>query len=161
MNIFIISDSHFGHEKMNEWSLRPIDFNEKIWKGLDELPDDCILIHCGDLTIGHDAMTAMKMQDYKFKKWLIRGNHDHHSISWYIKNGWDFVADEVVINMFGNQFLFSHAPLARRKGISKNIHGHLHGGKSHGLPEFYDPTYHFEVCPEVVGYKPVKLSQKI
>lgn len=161
MDIYIISDTHFGHQNMIKWSMRPEDYNDKLWKALDSIPDEAILIHCGDITMGSDALTHMKLQSYKFKKWLVRGNHDNHSISWYVKNGWDFVGDEVVINMFGNKFLFSHMPLPKREEISRNIHGHLHGGKSRGRPDFYDEEYHTEVTPEVVGYNLTKLSQKI
>lgn len=156
--IYVISDSHFGHSKMEEWSLRPSDFNEKIWKGLDSLPDDAILIHCGDITLGEDAITHIKLKQYKFKKWLILGNHDRHSITWYVNNGWDFVCTEMVLEIFGSKILFSHIPLPKREGITKNIHGHLHGGNSHNFPEFYDKEYHFEVCPEVIGYFPAKLG---
>lgn len=161
MDIFIYSDTHFGHDNMIAWSLRPEDFNEKIWELFDQIPDDSILIHCGDISMGSDAVVHMKLQKYKFKKWLIRGNHDSHSISWYIRNGWDFVADEIVINMYNNKFLFSHIPQPKREGITRNIHGHLHGGKSRGFPDFYDDEYHVEVTPEAVGYNLIKLSQKI
>lgn len=161
MNIYIVSDTHFGHMNMIEWALRPVHFNELLWKMFDQIPADSILIHCGDVTLGGDYATHTKLQTYPFKKWLVRGNHDNHSISWYVKNGWDFVADEIVIKMFGNAFLFSHMPLPKREGISKNIHGHLHGGKSHGLPDFYEEGYHIEVTPEVIGYSPLKLSQEI
>jgi calcineurin-like phosphoesterase family protein len=156
--IYTISDTHFGHSKMEEWALRPHDFNEKLWNGFNQLPEDAILIHCGDVTLGADATTHIRLQQYKFKKWLILGNHDHHSISWYVKNGWDFVGSEVVLKIFGENVLFTHEPQPRREYITKNIHGHLHGGKSHGFPDFYDATYHIEVCPEVIGYFPAKVG---
>lgn len=161
MNIYVISDTHFGHENMVKWSLRPEDFNEKLWKGLDDLPADSILIHCGDISMGYDATTHMRLQKYPFKKWLIFGNHDNHSISWYIKNGWDFAAHEVMIKMFGSNILFTHVPMPKREGIDKNIHGHLHGGKSRGFPDFYDEKYHIEVTPEAIGYVPAKLGNQI
>ncbi len=160
MNIYVISDTHFGHENMVNWALRPEDFNEKIWKGLDTLPEDSILIHCGDITMGADATTHIRLAGYKFKKWLVLGNHDNHSISWYVRNGWDFVANEIMIKMFGKNILFTHYPLPKREGIDINIHGHLHGGASHGKPDFYDTTYHKEVTPEVIGYTPAKLGTK-
>ncbi len=161
MEIYIYSDTHFGHDNMVTWALRPANFNEKIWSMLDKIPDDAIFIHCGDISMGSDALTHIRLQKYRFKKWLIRGNHDKHSIGWYVKNGWDFVANEMVIDMFGNRFLFTHIPEIKREGISKNIHGHLHGSKSHPRPDFYDDNYHYEVTPEVVGYSLVRLSQKI
>ncbi len=161
MNIYVTSDTHFGHAKMEEWSLRPKDFNEKLWEGFDRLPEDSILLHLGDLTIGHDATTHLKLAKYKFKKWLVLGNHDNHSISYYVTNGWDFVGDEVVIKMFGHNILFTHEPVPKREGVTKNIHGHLHGGKSRGFPDFYDEEYHVEVTPEVIGYNPAKLGNQV
>lgn len=161
MDIYLISDTHFGHDNMVKWSLRPADFNEKLWDLLDQVPEDAMLIHLGDISMGSDAMTHMKLQNYKFKKILVRGNHDKHSSSWYMKNGWDFVADELVMKQFGNSYLFSHCPLPKREGVHKNIHGHLHGGKSRGFPDFYDTLYHMEITPEAIGYKLIKLSQKI
>ena len=161
MDIYIVSDTHFGHENMVKWSLRPEDYDEKLWAGFDKIPEDGILLHLGDITMGYDATTHIHLAKYKFKKWLVRGNHDKHSISWYVKNGWDFVADEIVIEMFGGRFLFTHVPQPKREGITKNIHGHLHGGKSRGFPDFYDESYHVEVTPEVIGYNPIKLGQNI
>lgn len=158
MNIFVISDTHFGHSNLVDKGIRPVVNDEKVWKGFDQVPDDAILIHCGDITIGMDATFHMKFADYKFKKWLIRGNHDRHSISWYVKNGWDCVFDEAVIEMFGGKILFTHEPQPKREDIMRNIHGHLHGGKSRGFPDFYDKEYHQEVTPEVIGYIPAKLK---
>lgn len=161
MNIYVYSDTHFGHDNMVVWALRPVDFNEKIWKMLDQIPKDSLFIHCGDFSMGSDALSHMRFQQYLFKKMLVRGNHDNHSISWYLKSGWDMVVDEAVIKMFGGTFLFSHYPLPKREGITKNIHGHLHGSRSHPKPDFYDEDYHVEVTPEVVGYNLVKLSSNI
>lgn len=158
--IFVISDSHFGHRKMTEWSLRPEDYNERIWKGLDSLPEDSILIHLGDITMGMDKLVHDKLQGYKFKKWLVRGNHDNNSVTWYVSHGWDSVCDEMVLEMFGHKILLSHMPMPKREGITKNIHGHLHGGRSRMRPPFYDESYHFEVCPEVIGYYPAKLGNQ-
>lgn len=161
MEIYVISDTHFGHVKLQDADIRPKDNDARLWAGIDALPDDCILMHLGDLTLGHDAITHMTLAKYKFKKWLILGNHDNHSTSYYVRNGWDFVGNEVMINMFGHNILFSHYPLPKRDGVGKNIHGHLHGGKSRGFPDFYDEDYHIEVTPEVIGYRPAKLGNKM
>ena len=159
MNIYLISDTHFGHKMLKEEGLRPKNQDDLLWKGFGSLPDDCILIHCGDITIGMDATFHNTFRKFTFKKWLIKGNHDRHSHSWYVTNGWDCVFDEAVIEMFGGRILFTHKPEPKREGIMKNIHGHLHGGKSRGFPDFYDEKYHQEVTPEVIGYIPVKLGQ--
>lgn len=160
MNIYLISDTHFGHANMYKWGLRPQDFEEKLWAGFDSLPKDCVLIHCGDISMGDDLITHDILKEYPFKKWLIRGNHDKKSISWYLENGWDAVFDEALLTVFGERILFTHVPYPKREGVSKNIHGHLHGGKSRGFPAYYDTSYHKEVTPEAIGYTPIKLSQK-
>lgn len=161
MDIFVISDTHFGHKKMITWSLRPLDFEEKLWKSMDLIPEGAALIHCGDITFGEDNLVHERLKTYRFKKWLVKGNHDNHSNSWYLSNGWDFVCDEFVISIFGKNILFSHAPLPKRDGIDINIHGHLHGGKSRGRPDYYNEDYHKEVTPEVVGYNLVRLNIKL
>jgi len=156
--IFCISDTHFGHKNMIEWALRPLDFEDLLWKAIEAIPAQGILLHLGDISMGSDALTHERLRKIPCKKWLIRGNHDNHSFTWYMNNGWDFVGDELTLTIFGKHFLFSHIPIPRRDGIEKNIHGHMHGGKSHGFPDFYDTSYHMEITPEVVGYNLVRLQ---
>lgn len=50
--IYIITDTHFNHSAMIPYCGRPENFDELIWKGLDQLKDDDILIHLGDICIG-------------------------------------------------------------------------------------------------------------
>ena len=54
MKIYLITDTHFFHSKMLEYENRPPDFNEKIIKGLAQIPMGAMLIHLGDLCIGRD-----------------------------------------------------------------------------------------------------------
>jgi len=159
--IYVISDTHFGHQNLIDYGVKEENSDEEMWKGFDTLPDDCILIHCGDITIGMDEMFHIRFAKYKFKKWLIKGNHDNHSISWYLTNGWDCVVDELMIKMYGENILFTHIPYSKRHGISRNIHGHLHNNKSRGLPDFYDKDYHKEVTTNVIGFTPLKLKEVI
>lgn len=160
--IYVISDSHFGHSKMEEWALRPHGFEEKIWAGISRLPKDAILIHLGDVSMGADYDVESRLRELPFKKWLIRGNHDQHSITWYVNHGWDACADLMVLDLFGGRLLLTHEPKRRINSTygdyTKNVHGHLHGGKSRARPDFYDENYHVEVCPEVIGYEPAKLG---
>ncbi len=156
--IYCVSDTHFGHKNMVEWALRPVDFEQKLWEAIEAIPADGILLHLGDVALGSDALTHERLQKIPCKKWLVRGNHDNHSFSWYLNNGWDFVGDQIILSIYGKSFLFSHMPQPKMDGIEKNIHGHMHGGKSHGFPSFYDTSYHMEITPEVVGYNLVKLQ---
>lgn len=57
------------------------------------------------------------------RKTLVRGNHDKHSNSWYMNNGFDFSCDAM---LFRNIW-FTHKPADfLPDGAELNIHGHLH-----------------------------------
>jgi calcineurin-like phosphoesterase family protein len=87
-----------------------------------------------------------------------RGNHDRKSNSWYLANGWDFVADEMTVTLFGMRIAFSHKPLTSYlyPGTGINIHGHHHNTLHH--PEDQVTSRHKLVCIEH-GYAPVTLQQ--
>lgn len=132
MNYWVLADTHFGHEKLGGAYGWPSDFAEKIIKQVSLIvqPRD-ILIHLGDVcfyTEGywHNLLRASCLG----KMWLIRGNHDKRSYSWYIDKGWDFVAESVRLEIFGSNLLLTHKPneswceSVDTKII--NIHGHLH-----------------------------------
>lgn len=127
IKIWIITDTHFGHAAMVPYCGRPIDFGEKILKNLNVVGPDDILIHLGDFCIGNDLIWhQMFMERVKGKKWLVRGNHDHKSNSWYLANGWDFVGDKFLNKFFGKNILFSHAPTKDVGLFDINLHGHFH-----------------------------------
>lgn len=125
MNIWLITDTHFGHEGlMCPEAGRPKDYAARIRRSLGRIPADAVLIHLGDVCIGDDAEHHYNhIAPLACKKWLVRGNHDKKSVGWYLEHGWDFVADAIVLNAFGEWIMFSHEPLAY-EGL--NICGHLH-----------------------------------
>jgi len=126
MNYKIITDTHFNHDKMVEYCGRPKDFELRIEKGLKQLTGDDILIHLGDICIGKDQEIHDRYIKWlPCRKWLIRGNHDKKSNNWYLRNGWDFVADMFSIILFGKEIIFSHRPLGITGDVI-NIHGHFH-----------------------------------
>lgn len=128
---WIIADTHFGHERIKIFENRPENFEDQILKNLrSNIEEDSVLIHLGDFCIGDDVLwQSAFMRNVKGRKVLVRGNHDRKSISWYYRHGWDFVADEVTLNIHGAELLFTHQPVMF-PGTKLNIHGHLHR-KSH------------------------------
>ncbi len=128
MNYWVITDTHFGHTRMQELCYRPADADEQMLHNIGQyVKDDDILIHLGDFCIGRDQYwhdTVFK--DTKYKKYLIKGNHDNKSMTWYSKRGWDCVASEITLNIFGLKILFSHRPVKDCIHFDLNIHGHLH-----------------------------------
>lgn len=128
MTLYVISDTHFGHNKMHDYCGRPVGFEETILSNISHTCRlDDVLIHLGDVCIYKDEYWHEKLMDARdCKKWLIKGNHDRKSNTWYLEHGWDFVADEIKFDMFGKILLLSHAPVLDRTDFDINIHGHLH-----------------------------------
>lgn len=127
MRYFVISDTHFGHTKMQEKCGRPDGFEDAILKNLATLttPTD-IMIHLGDIAWGkHEYWMGKFMEFCRGTKWLVKGNHDSHTNSWYHDHGWHFVGDAIQLDVFGERLLFTHRPIAAPKGMV-NVHGHLH-----------------------------------
>jgi len=127
MKIYITTDTHFDHANMIKYCGRPENFNEIIWKGLEQIKNNDILIHLGDFCIGNDVENHFHLRGLllKCKKILVRGNHDRKSDSWYLKHGWDFVCEQFRNTYFGQDILFSHTPKPD-SGYDINIHGHFH-----------------------------------
>lgn len=121
---WVATDFHFGHKKMLEVGRQP-GYEQKILKQLSQIPDDDTLIFLGDFCIGNDEKWHHEINQFWFRKWLIRGNHDDKSTSWYLSHGWNAICNEMTMEIYGEWLSFSHNPM----GVSDcdvNIHGHLH-----------------------------------
>ena len=125
MNVYIIADTHFKHEKMRTYCDRPPNFTERIIKNChNTLKPEDLIIHLGDVAIG-------KLEDWEWivpslpGRWiLIRGNHDRQkSCSWWMEHGFQFACDGM---KFRNCWLTHEPDTSRAGGCDLNIHGHLH-----------------------------------
>ncbi len=127
--IWVISDTHFGHQKMEKYCGRPKNFEEKIIKNLHRLikPSD-VLVHLGDFSIGNNQEWHNRvLKPLQCKKWLVLGNHDRKSNSFYLCNGWDFVGRYILGTWYGKDILFSHVPQWQSDlPFNLNIFGHFH-----------------------------------
>lgn len=170
-NIWIITDTHFGHEKIKKMGNgRPDDFEMKMLKAIHDLvkPGDTV-IHLGDICIGNDLQWNQRFLDMcgkDVKKILIRGNHDSKSYSWYYARGWDHVCEIMQIRYFGKEVLLSHMPILRKKFWDTyhepviNVHGHLHGNRNRHSEVFIsDPDFNYDAAPDTHDYKPVLLKK--
>lgn len=160
MNYWVLTDTHFGHEILHDVCGRPENFEDRILANTRKYikPGD-VLIHLGDFCIGNDAKWhEIFMVSCAGKKWLIKGNHDRKSTSWYLSHGWDFVGDEIRLHMFGKEIVLSHMPVDVRGIGTINIHGHSHNTRHH--PENEVSNHHRLFFIEH-GYAPVKLERLI
>ena len=130
--IWLISDTHFHHAKMVDYCYRPKDFEARIMKALCQIPYTDILIHLGDIGMGQDQLVHNTyIKPLACKKWLVLGNHDKKSNSWYLDNSWDFVCKKFYSTYFGKRILFSHRPEKDDEYYDINIHGHFHNSERH------------------------------
>jgi len=164
--IWLIADTHFNHKKVDEWCNRKPGWEDKLRGGLAAIPDEDVLIHLGDICIGAEKETHGILQRVSnCKKWLIRGNHDKKTNSWYLSHGWDVVCENMGVRCCGTNVLLSHKPMPFRPDIYDiNIHGHFH---NIGLERCYEcepslPPYHgkwhYRLSCEETNYQPILLE---
>lgn len=158
---WLLPDTHFFHDKMvTDWGIRPHNYNDLIMKNLKRLvaPQDR-MIHLGDVIFYKYDQLKPLLDSIPCKKFLVMGNHDRKSRSWYMNNGFDFVADSFVVG----DIIFSHKPIrSLPDGCRINIHGHFHNTnhRSHEpqYNEWYDTKVHRLVALEYTNYEPVNLK---
>ena len=177
MKISIISDTHLNHKNIKEYCNRPDNWTEQILFSIGNFDAD-LLIHLGDVSLGNDVEWHRLFTDLPMKKWLILGNHDGKSMTWYLNHGWDFVGRSVMIYLYGIRILFSHRPypfppmktvtreLRRQVAFSEemidkprsnfdiNVHGHCHN-----RPNLELETWQKPFILENQDYKPVDLKE--
>ena len=136
MRILLAADWHLGHDKLIEKAGRPPDFNERILDNLKKVRATAdVLIFLGDICIRNDDQHHYRIREAlgglnQLKRWLILGNHDRKTKTWYLQHGWDFVAKELTFDAFGLRLLFTHIPQPPGD-YDINIHGHLHNTGHH------------------------------
>jgi len=126
--IWLLPDPHLGHSYLVKKNIRPAGFEEQIIKFIKThvLFYD-VLICLGDFTFfGKNEYTEKFAEASKCTKWLTRGNHDERSIHWYLSHGFNMVADEIKLTIYGKVVLLSHIPIVNRNDFDICIHGHLH-----------------------------------
>ena len=132
-NYWVISDTHFGHEKMVRSGYRKEGFEEKIVRNCKHVIRECdMLIHTGDVAFYKNAHWHDKfLAEVRCKRSiLVLGNHDRETLTWYYDRGWSFVCSKFELSIYGKYLIFSHRPI-HQKELPKgciNIHGHLHDG---------------------------------
>jgi len=115
---------------------------------------DDVVIHLGDVIIGRQSELQGILEQLPGTKILVRGNHDYEKNSWYIKRGFAFVCDMLVIR----DFLFSHEPIeVLPSGVRINIHGHFHNN-DHRTSDFNVKPHNKLIFIEH-EYKPVSLDE--
>jgi calcineurin-like phosphoesterase family protein len=178
MNVFLVSDTHFGHEatctkftKPDGSPLRPFanaeEMNEALVLLWNEVvrPDD-IVYHLGDVVMSHRHLPIVSRLNGK--KHLIAGNHDPLIGKKAKKfNFADYFETVGPLKEWG-EMIFTHVPLhpACMTRWKYNVHGHLHANEImlknyHAWKEeerlVPDPRY-LCVSIEHTDFKPIALE---
>jgi len=127
MKIYIITDTHLNHKMAlkNKWITKK-QTDDFFKQRKDILLSKNILIHLGDVSLGNDIIAHKTITNGFMRCILVRGNHDNHSVFWYLENGWSFVCDKFTLNMYGYEIVFTHVPIKHNKINQINICGHMH-----------------------------------
>lgn len=163
VNIFLVSDTHYGHSLLSDLGTRPVDFSEKLYENMQKtLKKDDILVHLGDICIGSDTFVHKKyIQSLPCRKILVKGNHDRKSDNYYLRSGWDFVCKSFVKEYYGLNVLFTHMPQIYDVAYyDMNIHGHLHENNHRGCTVPYDMMgrRYALISMEALHYMPITLD---
>ena len=164
-NIFVISDTHFGHKNILKFldtegnllrNFENIDhMNEHIveqWN--NTVKDNDIVYHLGDVYFadGHKVLSRLRG-----RKRLILGNHDNGKSEFLHKH-----FQKILMWREFKDFdcILTHVPI-HESGLYKrkyNLHGHVHKGSHRDLIQ--DKRY-VNCCVEVRDYMPVSIEELV
>lgn len=159
--IFLVSDTHFGHEKTctdfkqpdGVTPLRPFanadEMDEEMVKRWNEVVRPCDKVyHLGDVVINRKKLEVLGRLNGK--KRLIRGNHDIFPTKDYLKYFDEIYGVRVLEGM-----ILSHIPLSEGSITARyrtNVHGHLHAN------DIANPMY-FNVSVEQINFTPIEIDE--
>lgn len=183
--LFILSDTHFGHDNIIKYQQRPKNHEIiMLSEWVRAVTDDDQILHMGDVFLGRggnpkrwsDVLARMPGE-----KFLIKGNHDEIDNELYLKAGFTIVPEFI-----DRGVAFTHRPITNKFPVGSNvvpdkemtgpridalrakqdeigwhtnIHGHIHANPHHQEDGSYDPTKtYINVCVEVMDYKPIHLG---
>lgn len=163
-NVFLISDTHFGHANMYTFLREDGTRVRQEFQNVQEADEAMVdrwnavvnpkdkVYHLGDVVINRKFMHTLSRLNGD--KVLIKGNHDIFRLEDYTPHFRDIRAYHVL-----DRAILSHVPihpsqLGRFKG---NIHGHLHEKLVMGV-DFVPDAHYISVCVEHTQYAPMELS---
>lgn len=173
---YVISDTHFDHEKILEFTNRPFKTVGEMDNTLIEnwnniITNDDTVIHCGDFAFGGSEEIRNYASQLNGNIILIRGNHDRKGIKFFEDCGFEVSREKVskkqYIYTLGivkdneiHRYILSHAPLPDNLIPDEfiNMHGHLH---DYPLSDKFDKSKHRCVSVECIDYKPLRLDKKV
>jgi calcineurin-like phosphoesterase family protein len=181
-DIWLVSDTHFGHKNIISYSNRPYkDVEEMDWDMVEKwnsvVKDGDKVYHLGDVYMGGQSREYINniLSHLKGQKRLILGNHDNGKDQ-ILQNHFKKIDVWRMFKEFG--LLLTHVPVhpssaeriehsmvwnngtqqyepKEKKYFLKNIHGHTH---TNAEPDGDTKRYKC-VCVELINYTPVNIEE--
>ena len=150
--IYVVPDTHLGHENIKKYCNRPDNFEKLIEKNWNEtITEKDTVIHLGDISFSEEWIK--RLGSWNGKKILVRGNHDKMPPDFYMNVGFTVVVEEIAMDINNLIILFSHRPKFNH-GYDINIHGH-----QHNLAVYDNKRLYLPLSIEHMGYKPLALDE--
>ena len=169
--LFLTSDSHYGHYHICKYCHRPFQSRSEMdqtliknWNAV--VPEDGIVIHCGDFMLPHneDIKEYNKyLNQLHGRVLLLRGNHDIASLDW-VSDKLIAVRDQAMIVVDGVKIFAQHYPCAAFNG-DYHVYGHIHtlaDGTCYGIDGDVTKVMRkntYDVGVDQNGYTPVSYWQ--
>ena len=158
-NIYFISDTHFGHTNIIKYCNRPFkdvnEMNEVLINNWNKVVNkNDIVYHLGDFILDNNIEEVFNKLNGTI--YLIKGNHDHKSTSYYNRIGFKVIPSQTKLEEY--KFILSHRPLEDNmipKGYI-NIYGHIHDKE---LDSKFNPNIHKCVSVEKINYSPISINE--
>ena len=133
--LYMTSDSHWSHFNITKYCHRPFESRSEMDNALianwnSVVPEDGIVVHCGDFMLPHktgDKEYSKIWNKLNFKTLVLcRGNHDRIECGTYqYDNKTVIVTDFTMINVEGIKIMACHYPLLAYPSDFQ-IFGHIH-----------------------------------
>lgn len=172
-NIWIISDTHFGHENIIKYCNRPFanakEMDEKLldnWNSVVK-PGDKVY-HLGDVFMGDKENFKKLWPKLNGSKRLIVGNHDdikflssggffHKVMMWRMFPEFGLLLTHVPVHPSNKNILvkegsYKEGDVGTERKSLLNVHGHIHQNPSP------DETYK-NVSVEQINYTPINIEE--
>lgn len=177
-NMFVTSDTHFGHNKEFIYGSRgyisPQEMNTDMIRIINEtVGEQGILLHLGDFCLNTDQEGYLDiMSKLRVKEvWMLWGNHNNpiqrnyggtvHQVAAYHRGTLVKFKDYYLTLRHGkHHYVCSHFPFAIWDGMSQgamHLCGHSHGGYQLSRPE--DLTHKILDCGWDVHNKPITFQE--
>jgi calcineurin-like phosphoesterase family protein len=160
--IWVISDTHFGHENIIKYCNRPYkdskEMDESIldnWNSV--VKDGDIVYHLGDVYFNLEKPSSF-LNKLKGRKRLVLGNHDNGKDQ-NLLNVFQKIMVWKMFPEFG--LLLTHVPVHEStldRGLTENlrkltnVHGHIHNKEP-------PSPFHVNVSVEMVDYTPINIEE--